>query len=235
MKFEIFHTGSGGNAYTLQFEDGSRLMIEAGKTRFYNAWSDFCRRGESVFDYSGLLVSHEHKDHAGAVSDFRLAGMPMEIKAPQIRVAKVPLEHDVVCNGFIIVNDVTREACVFMIDFRRIINPVDFLCTVKNLQGYKIMFAVELSYCEFLYKLLPMEQRHGLDRHLSDEDFITLFKELKKVTSINNVVTLHASGRELRTKGGASGICPRDYLVSYLKKRLGVFVNIGQDGLKYEF
>ena len=97
------------------------------------------------------------------------------------------------------------------------------------------MFAVELSYCEFLYKKLPVEQRVGLDRHLSDEGFISLFKQLAKVAPIDNVVTLHASGREILNKGFHADVCPRDYLIKFLKVRLGKFINIGQNGMSYRF
>lgn len=238
MEFTIFHTGSGGNSFRLKFADGVQVLLDAGKTSHYDAFKDFCTRGESVSNYAGLLVSHEHKDHAGAVADFEMVGMPRGVDAaPQLRVGVVPLVHDCPCNGYIIANADTREACVFLIDFTEIVNPRDFLATLRWLREnrYKLMFSVELSYTEFLYKKLPIEQRRGLDRHLSDEGFVCLFREIMKIVPPYHVVTLHASGREILNKGFHADVCPRDYLIKYLKVRLGWFVNIGQNGMTYKF
>ena len=238
MEFTIFHTGSGGNSFRLKFTDGVKVLLDAGKTNHYNAFNDFCTRGDRVSNYAGMLISHEHKDHAGAAADFELAGMQRGVdSAPQLRVGIVPLVHGCPCNGYIIANTETREACVFLIDFTEIVSTRDFFATLRWLtsEKYKVMFAVELSYCEFLYKKMPIEQRVGLDRHLSDEGFIVLMREVAKVAPLNNIVTLHASGREIFNKGFHADVCPRDYLIKYLKVRLGVFVNIGQNGMTYKF
>lgn len=238
MEFTIFHTGSGGNSFRLKFSDGVQVLLDAGKTTHYDAFKDFCKRGDRVSNYAGMLISHAHKDHAGAVSDFERIGMPRGVDAAtQLRVGVVPLVHRCPCNGYIIANTTTREACVFLIDFVEVVNPRDFFATLRWLtsEKYKVMFAVELSYCEFLYKKLPVEQRMGLNQHLSDEGFVTLFKELRKIAQVGNVVTLHASGREILNKGFHADVCPRDYLIKYLKVRLGMFVNIGQNGMTYNF
>lgn len=238
MEFTIFHTGSGGNSFRLKFADGVQVLLEAGKTSHYDAFRDFCTRGDRVSNYAGMLITHAHRDHAGAVSDFDSVGMPRDVDAaPQLRVGVVPLVHRCPCNGYIIANTTTREACVFLIDFVEVVNPRDFFKTLRWLtsEKYKVMFAVELSYCEFLYNKLPAEQRIGLNQHLSDENFIVLMKEVAKVAKLANIVTLHASGREILNKGFHADVCPRDYLIKYLKVRLGVFVNIGQNGMTYKF
>lgn len=238
MEFTIFHTGSGGNSFRLRFADGAQVLLDAGKTSKYNAFNDFCTRGDKVSNYAGILISHAHKDHAGAVADFERVGMPRGVdSAPQLRVGVVPLVHGCPCNGYIIANSDTREACVFLIDFTAIVSPRNFFTTLRWLvsEKYKIMFAVELSFCEFLYKKMPIEQRLGLDRHLSDEGFIELFKVVRYYCALENIVTLHASGREILNNGFHADVCPRDYLIKYLKVRLGVFVNIGQNGMTYKF
>ena len=238
MEFTIFHTGSGGNSFRLKFADGVQVLLDAGKTSHYDSFRDFCTRGDRVSNYAGMLISHAHKDHAGAAADFERVGMPRGVDAAQqLRVGVVPLVHRCPCNGYIIANTETREACVFLIDFVEVVNPRDFFTTLRWLtsEKYKVMFAVELSYCEFLYKKLPVAQRMGLDQHLSDENFIVLMKEVAKVAKLANIVTLHASGREILNKGFHADVCPRDYLIKYLKVRLGVFVNIGQNGMTYNF
>jgi len=238
MEFTIFHTGSGGNSYRLRFADGSAVMLEAGKTSKFDAFAEFCKRGDKVSNYAGMLISHAHKDHAGAVADFTRVGMPRGVDAaPQLRAAAIPLKHDCPCNGYFVANTKTKEAIVFMIDFTEVINPNDFFATLKWLraQNYKVLFAVELSYCDFLYKKMPLEQRHGLDRHLSDEGFIALFKAIRQFYPVEHVVTLHASGREISNKGFHADVAPRDYLIKYLKVRLGKFISIGQNGMTYKF
>lgn len=238
MEFTIFHTGSGGNSFRLKFADGVQVLLDAGKTSKYNAFNDFCTRGDKVSNYAGMLISHAHKDHEGAVADFERVGMPRGVDAaPQLRVGVVPLVHGAPCNGYIIANTDTREACIFLIDFTAIVSPRNFFTTLRWLvsEKYKIMFAVELSFCEFLYKKMPIEQRVGLDRHLSDEGFIDLFKVVRHYCRLENIVTLHASGREILNKGFHADVAPRDYLIKYLKVRLGAFVNIGQNGMTYKF
>lgn len=238
MEFTIFHTGSGGNSFRLKFADGVQVLLDAGKTSKYNAFNDFCTRGDKVSNYAGMLISHAHKDHEGAVADFERVGMPRGVDAaPQLRVGVVPLVHGAPCNGYIIANTDTREACIFLIDFTAIVSPRNFFTTLRWLvsEKYKIMFAVELSFCEFLYKKMPIEQRVGLDRHLSDEGFIELFKVVRNYCALENIVTLHASGREILNKGFHADVAPRDYLIKYLKVRLGAFINIGQNGMTYKF
>lgn len=238
MEFTIFHTGSSGNSFRLKFADGVQVLLDVGKTSHYDAFKDFCTRGDRVRNYAGMLISHEHRDHAGAASDFEMVGMPRGVDAaPQLRVGVVPLSHRCPCNGYIIANTATREACVFLIDFVEVVNPRDFFTTLRWLtaEKYKVMFAVELSYCDFLYHKLPVAERMGLDQHLSDEKFILLMKEIAKVSKLENIVTLHASGREILNKGFHASVCPRDYLIKYLKVRLGMFVNIGQNGMTYKF
>lgn len=94
MEFTIFHTGSGGNSFRLKFADGVQVLLDAGKTNHYDAFKDFCTRGDRVSNYVGMLISHAHKDHAGAAADFERVGMPRGVDAaPQLRVGVVPLVH----------------------------------------------------------------------------------------------------------------------------------------------
>lgn len=240
MKFTINHTGSGGNSYFLEFADGKKIMIEAGKTAHYNAYLDFIVKKQRVSDFVGYLVSHDHSDHAGALADFQAVGMKeVPSRGKDICVLKVKLSHNAECDGFVVVNHTTNEALVFMIDFNGIIEKrklFEAICAMQKLGKAKIAFAVELSYCEFLYKKLPINQRFGLQNHNSDENFVDMFKFFKKKgIDISNIVTLHASGREINDKGFHADVCPKDYLTNYLRTRLGVFVNIGRNGMTYEF
>ena len=52
MEFTIFHTGSGGNSFRLKFADGVQVLLDAGKTSHYDAFRDFCTRGDRVSNYA---------------------------------------------------------------------------------------------------------------------------------------------------------------------------------------
>lgn len=65
MRLRVIGTGSAGNAYLLTMDNGSALLLDAGVPykRLLQAvgsqWSHLC----------GVLLTHEHGDHAAAVKD----------------------------------------------------------------------------------------------------------------------------------------------------------------------
>ena len=71
MKFVQHYSGSSGNLYTVESDDGHRLIIDPGVT-----WKKV--RKALDYDLSGIvaaLLSHEHKDHSKAVEDILAAGI----------------------------------------------------------------------------------------------------------------------------------------------------------------
>jgi len=72
VDFRQHYSGSTGNLYTVE-HNGERILIEAGVPidRIREA-TDF-----SLYNYSGCLITHEHKDHSKAAKGVIMAGVPV--------------------------------------------------------------------------------------------------------------------------------------------------------------
>jgi phosphoribosyl 1,2-cyclic phosphodiesterase len=74
MKFTSLASSSRGNAYLVQADGVSPLLLEAGLP--IKQLRDKLRaHGVAISDLAGCLVSHEHMDHAKAVKDLLKAGV----------------------------------------------------------------------------------------------------------------------------------------------------------------
>ena len=70
MKFEALASSSSGNAYVVTDRD-TRILVECGVShKKLQKLSGF-----SLNEFQACLVSHEHKDHAKAVTDLISRGM----------------------------------------------------------------------------------------------------------------------------------------------------------------
>lgn len=71
MKLKVIASSSGGNCYVLQPNQGKSLVIEAGEK--------ISELGKAVtYGWSkiaGVLVTHEHQDHASHVAEFQSRGL----------------------------------------------------------------------------------------------------------------------------------------------------------------
>lgn len=71
MKLKVIASSSGGNCYVLQPNQGKSLVLEAGEK--------ISELGKAVtFGWSkiaGVLVTHEHQDHASHVAEFQSRGL----------------------------------------------------------------------------------------------------------------------------------------------------------------
>lgn len=72
MRFDSLASSSHGNAYIVSDRD-TRILLECGVShRKLQKLSGF-----KVADFAACLVSHEHKDHSGCVSDIVASGIPV--------------------------------------------------------------------------------------------------------------------------------------------------------------
>ena len=72
MKFEPLISSSHGNVYIVS--DGqTRILLECGVT--YKKLQQMC--GFQTTDFDACIISHEHKDHSGCVTDLIAGGMPV--------------------------------------------------------------------------------------------------------------------------------------------------------------
>lgn len=108
MKFRCLGSGSSGNCYILE-NDSEALIIEAGiPFMTVKKALDF-----NINKIVGVLVSHQHLDHAKYSAEYEKAGIPVfkpyesDIER-QVRtygefvIKSFPLVHDVPCCGFLI-------------------------------------------------------------------------------------------------------------------------------------
>ena len=94
MKFISFASSSRGNAYLLQADGASPLLLEAGLP--INRLRDKLREhGVSLSDLAGALISHEHGDHSKAVKDLLKAGVDCLMSEGTAKALKVEGHHRV--------------------------------------------------------------------------------------------------------------------------------------------
>lgn len=108
MKFRCLGSGSSGNCYILE-NDSEALIIESGiPFMTVKKALDF-----NINKIVGVLVSHQHLDHAKYSAEYEKAGIPVfkpyesDIER-QVRtygefvIKSFPLVHDIPCCGFLI-------------------------------------------------------------------------------------------------------------------------------------
>lgn len=76
MRFTSLASSSRGNAYIVS-DKGTRILLECGLSR--KKLQKLA--GFSLTGLDGCLVSHEHKDHSGCVSDIVSGGIPVYMSA----------------------------------------------------------------------------------------------------------------------------------------------------------
>lgn len=108
MKLKVLGSGSSGNCYILE-NDTEALIIEAGVSfKEVKIALDF-----NIKKIVGVVVGHQHGDHAKYVSEYEKSGIPvfkpyeseMERQAKtygRFTIKSFPLVHDVPCYGFLI-------------------------------------------------------------------------------------------------------------------------------------
>ena len=222
MKVNIIATGSKCNCVLATFADNRRIMFDFGTGALEKCLQeDF--RGYKMIDFATLddvLITHAHKDHCGDFDKIKGFDFPKTLS-----VKEFPVIHDVENRGFVVMNDKTREGVIYATDYSEIPQKsFDFLLKLFGFKTWKWMAMLELSYCDFLYKKLPDNQRFGLDRHCSDVRFFDYAKKMLEVNDNVNIVTLHASARQSEYIEGAnkSGeVCPPDWCREQFYKRFG--------------
>jgi phosphoribosyl 1,2-cyclic phosphodiesterase len=80
MKLKCIATGSSGNCYLLQADNGETLILDCGipikEIKKGLNWN--------VKDVVGVLCTHKHLDHSKSVNDFKAMGIP--IYAPYLKI-----------------------------------------------------------------------------------------------------------------------------------------------------
>lgn len=91
MKLKVIGSSSGGNCYILKPDTGKMLILEAGiNIKEVGKMLTFKWK-----DVAGVLITHEHQDHAAYVSDFQARGIKVyatEETAARINNQVIPLQ-----------------------------------------------------------------------------------------------------------------------------------------------
>ena len=230
MKVNILATGSKCNCVLATFADNRRSMFDFGTGALEKCLHDDFR-GFKMIDFATLddvLITHAHKDHSGDWDKIKGFDFPKTLS-----VKEFPVIHDVENRGFVVMNDKTREGVIYATDYSEIPqNSFDFLLKLVGFKEWRWFACLELSYCDFLYKKLPDNQRFGLDRHCSDVRFFDYAKKMLEVNDKVNIVTLHASARQSEYIEGANksgDVCPPDWCREQFYKRFaGASVRFGE-------
>lgn len=220
MKYNIIATGSGGNCALATFSDEKKVLFDFGKGCFKKCTD----AGLVLNSVDQILISHAHNDHIG---DAHLIPHLLEKKSDLV-VYTFALTHNVENVGFLVVNLKTKEAFYYLTDFYDI--PANSLIIITDTlnylyaKNYKIIFVMELSYCQHLFEKLDDTHKFGLQHHLSDVEFFKYAKIFKNLAPNMNFITTHASQRgdwSQEQKGWNGTVCPPDWVKIQLFNRLG--------------
>ena len=195
MRYNIISTGSGGNCALATFSDEKKVMFDFGKGCFKKC----TEAGLVLNSVDQILISHAHNDHIGD------AGMIPHLleKRANLEVYTFALTHNVENQGFLVANLKTKEAFYYLTDFYSI--PGESFNLIKNTlqllfaKNYKIIFVMELSYCQHLFEKLDDTHKFGLQHHLSDVGFFKYAKIFKAIAP--NINFIHKPNR-VRKKAG---------------------------------
>lgn len=207
LDIQTLATGSSGNAYRIS-DGSSALLIEAGlPIKKLQAATGF-----SLSSLAGVLITHEHGDHARAAKDLISAGIPTymskgtaaaieaegyrlltPLKAQQIgsfHVMPFPVQHDALEPvGFLIISNRTEAKLLYITDTA----SVDYRFTgVTHL----------MIECNFIAEILDEQKGEGIEfqrrrlyrNHMELRTAVRFAKTLDKKT-LQEIHLLHLSER----------------------------------------
>lgn len=216
MRVDCFASGSGGNCYRLS--DGETdILIECGIPK-YKILSEI---GYNVGRISGVLISHEHGDHAMSAKDMVGWGLDVYASAGTFKalglsgyhckpaahgevfsvgtfsICPFDVQHDAAEPlGFVITSRVTRERVLFFTDtyyIKYVFRDVDII----------------MGECNYSLKTMTAQRDRLFESHMSLEHFLDLLDSYPRVRKI---YLLHLSDdnsdaemfrREVQKKTGA--------------------------------
>mgnify|MGYP002624862314 CR=1 FL=1 len=204
MDIDVYASGSSGNCYRIS--DGTTaLLIECGIP---------CRQilrhiGFDLSGIAGVLVSHEHTDHARAAKELALLGADIyssrgtfkslslcgrrfrEVKASQkfsigsFEIYPFEVQHDAAEPlGFVITSSVTKERLMFFTDTYYV------KYVFKNINI--IMGEVNYSLDTLSEETDPARRKRLFESHMSLEHFLE-FLRASDLSRVSKIYLLHLS------------------------------------------
>ena len=158
MDVQVFGSSSKGNCYRLM-AGGSPLLLEAGLP-----WKEIQRGcGFRTSELAGCLVSHDHQDHARAITDLLKAGIDcymsrgtaeaLGVNGHRVHVVKA-LEQFKVGEWTVLAFDAVHDAP----------ETLNFLLAHRS--GIKVAYITDTAYCKYRFRGLThilVEANYSLD------------------------------------------------------------------------
>lgn len=205
MQLKVLATGSSGNA-SVVIGKNEVIAIDFGLS--YKKWNTLLEKNGVDFP-DELFITHGHSDHSNESGLSRLLKTHANIKIHTNRgrfetsefiVEAFLVPHDVVNNGFVIIEKSTNQKLVYVTDIFNIYDTLTRPALKEKLSGANI-YALEANYdkrwLEFPEYLDQMNYKYNvfanMSRHTSKQDSIKTFVALKKGKS--EYVPLHMSSR----------------------------------------
>lgn len=208
MQLKIVNTGSVGNCYILETETQA-IIIECGvKFDHIKQSLDF-----NLSKVAGVLLTHEHGDHAKAIKDVVNAGLnvycslgtavAMGVQSHRIKPMVKMTDYQIGefrVKGFDVEHDV-KEPFGFLIYHKECGNVLfltdTFMCRYKFTGLNNII--IEANYCKNIVRRRLLEKGiheavrdRVIESHMSIDTCIELLKA-NDLTAVNNIVLIHLS------------------------------------------
>lgn len=202
MKIASFASGSGGNCYRLS--DGETdILIECGisKRRILG------HIGYEIGSISGVLMSHEHRDHSAAAKELLQLGVDIYASAGTFGALRLAGYHcKTVIHGRVFAVG-TLDIYPFEVEHDAA-EPLGFVIT-SRVTGERVLFFTDTYYVKYVFKNVDIIMGEcnyslktlsaGLDKsrmdrlfesHMSLEHFLTL---LDNYPNVKKIYLLHLS------------------------------------------
>lgn len=193
MKIVVIGSGSTGNCIAIYSNNGNVLLLDLGLSRKRIVQE----LGYKIDNIHGAVITHEHKDHAYSVCDFKMMG---------IDVWKPYLEPDLSFHRFrdfkVWAFDVPHDDC----ECRGLLICVD---------GHKILYVTDAEYCRYTFKHLEVDtiivecnyQKEYMDFDFANTNHVLRghmelhtcidFLVCNKTEALKNVILCHLSMRNI--------------------------------------
>lgn len=213
MKLTVYGSGSSGNGYSLQSEQGDTLLIEAGISAAVPL------RDIPYSSIQGLIVSHAHGDHAGKLKEYLAKRIPTYLDREtkeslklfqdysgympnlfqdeqmfslgQFDIIPFRLEHDIPCYGFLIRHPDMLGNLLFCTDTASIPYSFDDVQTLMIEADYDVEL---LSKNEEAGKVHPKLAKRIRESHYSITKAIRFCKN-RDLAKLRNVILVHLSAK----------------------------------------
>ena len=231
MKLRVLSSGSSGNCYVVEADNGKRILLDVG-IAYANILPEL---GYDLMSVEGIFVTHRHKDHSKALDKFihygvpcfgnddlasRYVGcipMPKVIRTDNFKVQSFAVEHDVPNNAFI----VDLEAC------HRLLYITDSSYITQRVKSVKTAL-IECNYdSEYLMKreMQNIVSRSHPENHLELYDCAEYINEIND-GSLERVILCHLSSENI----------VEQHAVDTIKEQTGIAeVYVAKTGLIIDF